>query len=311
MDWNATDIVMECRDPAFYAATGAEGWEEAREEALWRHAQGKGAAGIRAHLADCRACASLATRLSRLAKTLARKEPVTFALCPSAETLSAFHYGTLAADARAAVDRHLAACGSCRNDSRWLMETAAPGVVAMPRRNTWMHAAAAAAALVLLALPLARVGSEPAPGTSPFADLARTPAPEAADLESTLGHPEFSKPRLEAALAASAAKDLVTLEGKALEILADHPQDATGVFLLALHAHNRGNHGAANRYAGQSESMAPMTHFRCWYALQMALLDGDESRVRHECGHLDGDPRFSNRTRAILAAVRRRSKART
>ena len=303
---------MDCSNPAFYFALAADAPalavpEEIRQEVLWRHAR-EGVPGVRSHLADCRACASIVESFSRVAVAMSRTDGVTLAVCPSAGTLSSLHYGSLAADSRQIVERHLAACERCREDLHWLERTAVSAAVEVPRRRTWIYGAAAAAALFLAAVPLLQVGGrQPANSISRFSDLAQVPPPDAADLESVLSKPEKSRPLLAAALAAFESSNQSVLEVKAKEILSDEPEDPAGLFLLALHAHSRGDHAAANRYAAMSEDTAPMTHFRCWYALQMALLAGDESRIGLECLHLDGDPLFSAKTRRILRAVQRRS----
>lgn len=303
---------MDCSNPAFYFALAPDEParaepEEIRQEILWRHA-GEGVPGVRSHLADCRACAAIVESFSRVSVALARTDGVTLTVCPSAETLSSLHYGSLAEDSLKRVERHLAACERCREDLLWIERTAVSASVEIPRRRTWIYGAAAAAVLFLAAVPLLQVGGRrPANSTSRFFDLAQVPPPDVADLESALSRPEKSRPLLAAALAAFESGNQSVLEVRAREILSDEPEDPAGLFLLALHAHGRGDHAAAHRYAAMSEGMDPMTHFRCWYALQMALLAGDESRVSLECRHLDADPLFSAKTRRILRAVQRRS----
>ena len=56
-----------------------------------------------------------------------------------------------------------------------------------------------------------------------------------------------------------------------------------------------------------SERAQPMTHYRCWTALQLALLTGNRARIDMECRHLDSDPAYSDRTRKIRSTVEKRS----
>jgi hypothetical protein len=56
----------------------------------------------------------------------------------------------------------------------------------------------------------------------------------------------------------------------------------------------------------QSERTQPMSAFRCWATLQLALSTGDRPGVERECKHLEGHPLYSSRVQQIREAVRKR-----
>jgi hypothetical protein len=54
----------------------------------------------------------------------------------------------------------------------------------------------------------------------------------------------------------------------------------------------------------RSEGMAPRKPFRCWAAMQCALIVGDMAVVTREAGHLANDPQYGARAKVLLDRAR-------
>jgi hypothetical protein len=50
--------------------------------------------------------------------------------------------------------------------------------------------------------------------------------------------------------------------------------------------------------------MQPVTEYRCWGALQFALMLGDRVTIDRELRHVGSDPKYSERCGKIRAALR-------
>ncbi|MBI1789045.1 MAG: hypothetical protein HYR60_16055, partial [Acidobacteria bacterium] len=161
--------------------------------------------------------------------------------------------------------------------------------------------AVAAAVALLAVMPILRQ-----PKTSKYADLAEAVVVDRADLIRTLSQPDLFRPVLEASLASYQSGDYTQAEAKAREILAAIPTDPSALFVMALAEHKRGNLGAAFQLMSQSERIEPKTEYRCWTALQFALMSGDRILIDRECRHMDGHERYQERARQILEQVRKR-----
>jgi len=160
----------------------------------------------------------------------------------------------------------------------------------------------AAALLVCVAIAVVRY-SRP----TSYADLAQVPAIDRADLTATLDQPEKFRPSLEDSLNAYDAGDYGAAEAKLKPILDAFPSDPSALFVEAMAEYKRGNGAAAERLVQQSERTRPMSAYRCWGALQLALATGNRAGIDRECKHLDGHPVYSGRVRGIEEAVRRRA----
>jgi anti-sigma factor RsiW len=293
--------MMECTNPGLFSA--GPDWldpgELRRHEALWQFAQGRaeGEGGaLRRHVDECRACARLVQKFRRL-DGAARAGADVFAVCPSAKDLSDYAGYELPVDVRRKVDAHLEACAFCREDLAWLDRTAESKVVAMNRRRWLMYGAVAAAIALLALIPLLR-------RSSPYADLAQIPAMDRTDLMATLHEPQNFRPVLEASLDAYEAGDYRVAEAKASTILEALPADPSALFVAAMCEYRQGHSADAEKLMDESEGSQPMTEFRCWAALQLALATGSRVRIDRECKHLENAPGYAPQVRRIQQIVR-------
>ncbi len=300
---------MDCKNPGFYDVTperrqaGLETAEQVRHEVLWEHVRkADSPQGLLAHLAECRHCSELKDSFERLNEALARKDAHVLAVCPPPETLSAYQAGELAGVEREKLARHLEACAPCREDLDWLNRTTPSNVVEMPRRR-WALVAAAAAALVVIGVAPKLVHHFSAPA---FADLATTPELDKEDLRATLTQKETFLPLLEASFTSYDAGDFRGAESKAREILAGAPSEPSGLLMAGLAAYRRGDLTEAARLVTAAEHVKK-SEYRCWTALQFALLSGERVGVDRECRHLDGHIKYRDRAREILRTVKQRT----
>ncbi len=297
--------MMECTNPELFAAgpDWLEPGEQRRQEALWQVARGRGASQgreLRQHLEDCRACSRMVQSFERLDRAV-REGGYLFAACPSANELSDYHYFELPADRREKVAEHLKSCPNCREELGWLARTQEPDRVVILRRRWMMGVAAAAAAAVLFLIP--------GPwhrGAQRYADLAQMPAIDRKDLMATLDQPAKFRPVLEDSLNAYDSGDYAAAESKIQPILDAFPTDPSALYMKAMAEYREGNLKAAGGLMAESERTQPMSAFRCWSALQMALATGNRERIDRECKHIGNDPEYAERVRQIREAVLRR-----
>ncbi len=95
-------------------------------------------------------------------------------------------------------------------------------------------------------------------------------------------------------------------ETKAQAILQALPTDPSALFVAALAEYRQGRPGEAEKLMDQSERSQPMSGYRCWATLQLALATGSRSRIDRECKHLESDPNYAPRVHQIRQAVSRR-----
>jgi hypothetical protein len=306
--------MMRCSNEAMFVPTdawrrlGIVSTEEVRQELLWRIAAGEEQAGgaLLEHTAECRACALLLKSFERIVSASRRGDPATFSACPGAAELARFFYSDLSEAERARVAAHLDVCSACREDKAWLRHTASGAdIVEIPRRRWPLVVAAVAAAAIFAIVPVFREG--PAPSASPYAYLAQMPALDYDELSKTLTDPERGRPLLKTAIGFYEAGDFKSAEAGAQSILLSSPEDPSAEFVVALSRYGLGDIAGAERSIYASERTKPMTHYRCWSALQMALVAGNRERVERECKHLEKDPAYAERVQKIREAVARRS----
>jgi len=300
---------MKCSNPETYRVTrewkeaGLESAEQVRHEMLWRFVRGEldsGATAVRGHLTECAECRELADSFRRLDVALHSKQARVFAVCPSPSTLAAYVDNELPAEERAKIDAHLKQCEPCRKDLAWLQKPASAEVVEISRRGWFKWAGAAAAMLITGSFTWWKLRP-----SSPYAHLAEVPAIDRQDLLRTAGSDETAKSLFEEAVDAYERNDYRTAADKAQQILRVNGRNSSALFVMGMSEYRMGRLPEAARLITESESIRPKTDYRCWTALQFALLTGDVVRIRKECQHVDGDPRYQARARRILAEVQR------
>jgi hypothetical protein len=229
-----------------------------------------------------------------------RARATVFAACPSARELSQYHYYELPVDRREKVAGHVKACPYCREELAWLGQTSERKVVAMPARR-WVIIGAAAAALLAAAVGVLRNSAGPS-----YSDLVELPPIDRVDLLATLDRPDKFRPLFEDSLNAYASGDFGAAEAKVKPILEAFPSDPSALFVKAMAEYRLGNGAAAGKLMARSERTQPMSAYRCWGALQMALATGNRAGIDRECKHLEGHPGYSAQVRRIEEVVRKR-----
>jgi len=76
---------------------------------------------------------------------------------------------------------------------------------------------------------------------------------------------------------------------------------------MAMSLYKRGQLRQAYASMLESERTAPMSQFRCWTLLQMALVAGDRTVINRECAHVASHAVYGPQARKILAAIQSRS----
>jgi hypothetical protein len=299
--------MMECTNPGLFSAgpDWLEPGEQRRHEALWQFARGKaeGEGGVlRQHVDECRDCARLVLSFRRLDGAVRNGADV-FAACPSASDLSDYTIYELPAERREKVDQHLKVCPFCREDLAWLARTVESKVVGIDKRRWFMYGAVAAALALVALIPTQRRAGE---AVSPYADLAQIPAMNRKDLMATLRQPQKFHVVLEDSLNAYDAGDYRMAEAKARTILDASPADPSALFVAAMAEYRQGNASEAEKLMDQSERSQPMSEYRCWSALQLALATGSRPRIDRECKHLDRSAGYAPGIRHIQQALKQR-----
>jgi tetratricopeptide (TPR) repeat protein len=299
---------MKCSDPETFRLTGE--WkgagtpssEEVRHEVLWRFVRGdleSGATAVRGHLSECAECRQLADSFRRLNGALQNRNARVFAVCPSPATLAGYLDGELPEDERERVHIHLEQCEACRQEVAWLQKPAT-AEVAISRRG-WIKWVGAAAAMLVTA-PFVWWKSQP---SSPYAHLAEVPPLEHDSLLRVASGDAQSLLLFRAAADAYDRGDFREASGKADQIIGANPRHSSAIFVKGMAEYRMGRLIEAYRLIQLSESIRPKSDYRCWVALQFALLTGDIVGIRKECQHVDGHERYRDRARRIMTEVQR------
>ncbi len=275
--------------------------EQVRYEVLSR--PGEWPPEVAPHLEECAYCRDVADSLKRLHGALQPQtgETVTFSVCPLAESLAAYHYEELPEDHRKAIKAHLKRCPACQVDARWLLLTGevTPGKML---RKRWYFPAAAA--VMIGSMVTMQHLQKNAPKTPTFADLARAPQLDAADLLATTSVAE--RPLVQRALDDYSAGRFGRSEQETRELLATGDNPAAEL-VMAMSLYKRGQLRQAYASMLESERTAPMTEFRCWTLLQMALVAGDRKIIDRECAHVAHHAVYGPKARKIQEAINARS----
>jgi hypothetical protein len=168
-------------------------------------------AAFREHVSGCETCAPIVAEWLALRNELVALDPQPH---PSPEALAAFADG----GANAATERHLAGCTACRSELRVIREFEAPAFETAPvavgpswlerlrdSLDTWLPAPAlAAAALLLLALPLGWFAWRAIPGETDAVTVAAPDSTPAASESEEFAAARPGEPEIRVAAVASA-----------------------------------------------------------------------------------------------------------
>ncbi len=280
---------VRCKDPAIYEVTshwralGLENADQVRCEVLSRPS-GQWDEAVSLHVNTCAYCAALARSLATLqsaAVPSGDSERVRFAVCPSAEKLALFHWKELpVAEEQRAIEEHVKKCSACQAEERWLGLTE-DTTAAKTFSRRWYFPVAAA--LLFASILFTQHFKSKVPKAPSYADLASVPALNSADL--LAASVPADRPLLENIMADYNAGRYPRAEQRSRELIAtgDNP---SAELLMALSMYHRGYETQAYAAMLESEHIAPMSEYRCWTLLQLALLHGDRKIIERECQHV-------------------------
>jgi hypothetical protein len=293
-----------CTDPSVYQlddnwkSQGLADADQVRHEVLW-HAARTGEVPI--HTGKCLYCAELLGSFQRMNGVLTSEEPVTVAVCPDADSFSRYYYG----EKDDAIAEHLKTCSACREDLAFLARSQQPRDKAIPmkRRIMWLGAAAAALIFTLLPWPWNRKHEAPKhiyQRSEQYAKLAQPPEIDKAELMAISAPDHHS--RIEKVLDLYAQGDYKKAAEYA-DVIYRAVDDPAAEYLLAMAQYKQGLIPDAFESMRASERMQPVTEYRCWGTLQLALMLGDRETINRELKHVQGDTRYKDRCDKIRAAL--------
>jgi hypothetical protein len=289
-----------CTDPtiydldAFWKSQGLTDEDQVRHEVLWQAAQ-RGEAPI--HIGTCRYCAELLAGFERMRAILQAEGPVTVARCPDAATFAAYYYG----EKDPVLEQHLKVCTACREDLAFMARSQEPREKAVPlkRRLIWIGAVAAALMFTLLPWPWNRKHEQPLhvfQQSSQYASLAQPPTVDRDQLMLVSAPDHHS--RIDQVIDFYNQGDYKKAE-KYADVIYRAVDDPAAAYLLAMAQYKQGKLPQAFESMRVSEAMRPGTEYRCWAALQFALMLGDKATIERELNHVGNDPAYRDRCSQI------------
>ncbi len=297
-------MIRMCTDPsvynvdAFWKSQGLTDRDQVRQEVLWQAAR-NGETPI--HTGKCTYCAELLASLQRLNGVVAADGLVTVAVCPDAESFSAYYYG----QKNRAIEEHVKVCSACRDDLAFLARSQEPRDKAIPMKRKIMWLGAAAAALIFTILPWPWNKKPEAPKhvyqhSEQYARLAVPPVIDRDELMKVSAADHHS--RIDKVIELYDKGDYKTA-GEYADVIYRAVDDPAAAYLLGMAQYKQGKVAEALESMRASEKMQPQTEYRCWGALQLALMTGDRATIDRELRHVGSDPKYSERCRMIRAAL--------
>jgi hypothetical protein len=312
--------VVKCSEPerfqpaGYWASQGLETEDEVRWELLWQAATSETdiAKQIKEHAEACDYCGDVLDRYLRVAYAMKPGQPVAMAICPSSADLFDFLHNNVPAELNAKIGAHLQKCKHCARDLKWLVnsEKKSKSPVIMTPRAKMITGLAIAAGLMIGAVSLIRVKSRtefiPIQDTvysSKYRDLARLPPLDRQDLINAAPPSHWSQ--LDKAMSALELSDTRRAIGLVARLINTNDEPAAE-YILGRALYREHLVPASKDALLKSESMTPMSGYRCWTALQVALILGDKPVILRECKHLQGHAEYSESVAKILQEVEKR-----
>jgi hypothetical protein len=293
-----------CTDPnvydldAFWKAQGFSDEDQVRHEVLWTAAQ-RGEVPI--HTGKCQYCAELLASFARLNGVLHAETPVTIAVCPSVQAFARHYFG----ESDPAIEEHLKVCTACREDLAFMARSQEPREKALPlkRRLFWLGAAAAALVFTLLPWPWNQKHQNSKHVYQQSNQYASLAVPPTVDRDSlmAISAPDHHS-RIDKVIELYNKGDYKTA-GQYADVIYRAVDDPAAAYLLAMAQYKQGELPEALESMRASEAMRPATEYRCWGALQLALMLGDKDTIQRELNHLKNDRNYGDRCDKIRQAL--------
>jgi hypothetical protein len=312
--------VVKCSEPerfqpaGYWVSQGLQTEEEVRWEMLWQAATSETDIAKQAleHAEGCDYCGDVLDRFRRVKYSMKPGRTVELAICPSSADLVDFLHHVLSAEINQKVAAHLQKCANCSKELKWVAkaEKRSRRPVIMTPRAKLIALLAAALTTMLGAVFFITVKTHtsytPIQDTvysTRYRDLARLPLLDRSDL--TGAAPASHWPQLDKAMSALELGDTRRAVGLSARLINDKDEPAAE-YVLGRALYRERMVSAARDALLKSEAMTPPSAFRCWTALQIALILGDKAVVMRECKHLEHSPQYQEQVAKILEEVQKR-----
>jgi DNA-directed RNA polymerase specialized sigma24 family protein len=272
---------------------------------------------LRDHLAKCSYCADLLRAMIRMQDALKKDAGTNFLLCPGGRTLANPD------PASAGLEQHLAACSACRLERDQLLglgdeeETDDESSDQAKSRRMTIWAAATLAGLLAIAAGGYWLRKSDNSVSSPqLARIEETPILRVAE------DPRYSKiaqsidisdprwlnsvrPRNQFVFSEIVGKFAQGSVPRAILMAAPYVNTDPGIRMLyGVGLYQQRAAGDGYNEVQKAEAMPPRNSFRCWTAMQCALILGDMKVVEREAGHLASDPEYAASAQSLLARAK-------
>jgi hypothetical protein len=312
--------VVKCSEPdrfqpaGYWASQGLETEDEVRWEMLWQAATSETdiAKQTLEHAEGCDYCGDVLERFRRVKYAMKPGRKVELAICPSSQDLVDFQHSGLAADLSQKIGAHVEKCPNCSRELKWLQhaDKVSNRAVIMTPRAKMISLLALAASLLIGSVVFVTVKSRssytPIQDTvfsAKYRDLARLPLLDRPDLMNAA--PPAHWPSLDKAMSALELGDTRRAVGLAARLI-NQKDEAAAEYVLGRALYRERMYASSKEALLKSEEMSPQSAFRCWTALQIALILADKPVVMRECGHLKNDPTYHDQVAHILQEVNKR-----
>jgi hypothetical protein len=270
------------------------------------------AKAAREHAEGCDYCGDVLDRFMRLKYAMKPERAVELAICPSAADLYDFLHELLTPEIRQKVAAHIPKCSFCAGEVKWLQKSEAQSKkpLIMTPRAKMISLLGIAAGVVIAAVSLVTVKSQTkftpiqdVTYNTKYRNLAHLPLLDRNDL--TKAAPPSHWSTLDKAMSALELGDTRRAVGLAARLVNDKDEPAAE-YVLGRALYREKMVSASKDALLKAEAMSPMSSYRCWTALQIALILGDKPVILRECKHLQGDPTYGEESKKILEEVNRR-----
>ena len=312
--------VVRCADPArfqtegYWASQGAQTENQVRWDMLWQSviADPKSSNATREHAEQCDYCGDVMDRMRSVLHALKPGRDVVLLICPSAADLVAYQHEKLSGAIKEKISGHLQKCKLCAREFRWLAKSddRSQRRVLMTPRARMIALTAAAAVLVMLVVPYAVYQNrhEILPivdhaANTKYRDLAHLPRLDRDDLNRAA--PASHLVSLDKAMSAAQNGDTRRAVSLAANLINDKDEPAAE-YVLGMALYKAKMAESARDALFKSEEMSPRSAYRCWTALQIALIMGDKAVAVRECDHLANNPQYHEQAQTILDELKRR-----
>jgi hypothetical protein len=312
--------VVKCSEPerfqpvGYWASQGLETEDQVRWEMMWQAATSETDVAKQAleHAEGCDYCGHVLDQFRGVAYAMKPGRPVDLAICPSAAVMVDYLHDSLSPALGQKVAAHLRICKTCEKELKWLtgIEKRSRRPVLMTPRAKMIVALAAAAVLVIAAgISFTVTGHttytpiEDKVYSNRYHDLALLPYLDRADLIKAAPPSHWND--LDRAMSALELDDNRRAIGLTARLISQK-DEAAAEYVMGRALFKEKMLSAAEEALLKSERMDPPSPFRCWTALQIALILANKPAIMRECQHLANNPEYSAKVQTILDEVKKR-----